>query len=177
MKNLLFFFIFITLIACNKDEVVIYKASGDIQYGSFTACKNGKAFEGGCYALPNKYLPNNLFFGVSTVSQDSSLRESISVSVPWKLGEHKMVSKGFEAGYSGPDCSYNTLAQDGDVAEYRYKICNSRKSIINVTKLDTVNNSIEGTFDLYFERDGKKNAEKPRKVCFENGKFKMQYRK
>ena len=54
---------------------------------------------------------------------------------------------------------------------------NSRKSIINVTKLDTVNNSIEGTFDLYFERDGKKNAQKPRKVCFEDGKFKMQYRK
>ena len=173
--------IIILTAACSKDEFTPIFEAGPKDYGCASAKKNNLSFVASGVALVHDDRPSEyfaLFF--DTFTPEGFWRERLSVNeIKFKAGEYSVsgsrsdIYDGFVGG------RYVTLADDGDVAEDRYILEESKENRLIIIKVDIIENIVKGTFHLKFEIDPnreKRNPNNPDKVVFSEGEFEVSFR-
>ena len=72
--------------------------------------------------------------------------------------------------------SYSTIQDDGDVLEDSYAVDESKENFLNITKMDTIENKVEGVFTINMMRKtqrDKVNPQNPEEVTFSDVEFSL----
>jgi len=178
MKKTIGIFFLVLLVSCSKDDDGITQIflAGPMTYGWGTANKNDLAFESSGTAQGN-----NEIFGLyfDTFTSDGFWRERILLDdIKYEVGEYIIkgeigdISDGFVGGW------YYTL-NGGDVLEDSYLLKDSPNNKLTISKIDTVENIVKGTFCLEFKIDPdreKRNQDNLNNVTFSEGEFEISFK-
>ena len=176
LLTLLSSFIFLAL-SCQKEElstIPIYEA-GEMLFGSATGKKAHLDWEASGIGL--SHTNSNEFWGILLgTSEDGFSRENLVLGFISATPGNYRIAREHSPGVI--TSFYLTLQDDGDVLEDSYLVDESVLSnVARITKIDTVENLIEGIFTATFEiRDPEKkvNPNNPDRLTFSDVSFSVQ---
>lgn len=160
----------------SKSTTSIFEA-GPQPYGWVKAQKNGLEFDAAVVGVRDKN--NSEYFAlVLWTFLDTAgliLREEIIFNKIKFLEspQEYVVSGGVNTNYNGfVGCSYTGMISDGDLVNSRYKLDESYNNILSITTIDTVDNIVNGIFNITLEiNSSAEPSPDPDKIVFSEGKF------
>ncbi len=172
MKKIIFYLLsLLVFFSCEKDTANPYRIfqPGDMKTGKAESLRDGQKWTATAHAQGGKVDKSHFGIHLSTYGEDGSLREVFRLrAIPYKIGKIKL-----EVGKKISDnegCWTSYLIYDDDIILTPIYYLTS-KSCIEITKLDTTTNQIEGTFTKMTLEPEKKDSNFPRKVVFDKGTF------
>ena len=186
MKNTIIMVLLLTtslFVSCRKeaekeDQAIHLFFPGDQKTGHFKTERNGESIEGTAFAAFLNSFNKRDFVDISfrTFSEFGERREDLSFhEIPLKIGQFpiKGLYSDMNDGFIGS--LYGIWGSDGDVVACAYDPNDETAGILELTKVDTIANEIEGTitragFKLSW---GSSTEEFPEKVVFRNATFSM----
>lgn len=185
MKQITIMSLFIFLLSCSKEDIFtpIYQA-GNMEYGWVSAQKNGHDFLASGWAIKLKDYSDS-YFGIQfrTETIEGFEREFFGFSeIKLETGTYQVSGEHFTINQTPDDiigASYGTSQLDGDVSEDNYQLNESKSNRLTVTEIDTINNMVKGTFQVWFKIDQsnreKVNPNNPDNVSLTNGSFELSF--
>jgi hypothetical protein len=179
MKQVIVFFIVSLLaVSCHKDQgsefVIPIYTPGPRDTGWGKAKRDGHNWEATAFARKHQDGKNYIGIDLWTFSEEGFNRETLSLNeIPLAVGKYVIKGNiantydGFIGGF------YSIFQDDGDVAGPPFDHDDNDKGILELTKVDTVNNIVTGKFDRVVFKNRKEHSFFPEKVIFENGSFEM----
>ena len=169
--------LFLLLSSCKKEElqnIPLYE-SGEMTFGRASGKKAHLDWIASGIGVKQS---DSLFWAVrlGTVSKEGFLRESLTLGfIPLATGQYSIAQEYKDDFLTS---SYNTSQDDGDVGEDYYLLDEyASTNIAQITKVDTIENKIEGIFTATFEiRDVEKkvNPDNPNRVTFSDVSFSVE---
>lgn len=163
--------------ACKKDKDIsnlpIWNA-GPKNTGWGTAVRDGDAWQSTANAV-HHYGDSSNYIGLyfHTYTNDGFLREELLLNeIPLKLGKYPLRGHISEIYDGNVGSVYGFMEDDGDVFGATYNPDDS-EGVFELTKLDTANNVVAGTFSRIVFKNRTPDSPYPQAVIFENGKFEM----
>lgn len=145
-------------------------------FGEAAAKKNGVDWEASGAAF--FYTNTNEFIGlkIGTVNENGFERECISFNeIPPKVGKYKIINASSDPDDELVEANYFISTADGDVLSAIYIVNESNSNKVEITAIDTVAGTVQGTFSVKFEQNPDKHTpDYPDKVKFKNGTFDVQ---
>ncbi|HNL07961.1 MAG TPA: hypothetical protein PKH93_10335 [Chitinophagales bacterium] len=175
MKTVVKYFVlslFFFVLSCKKDDMPIYDA-GTMEHGSMSACRNGDKWKASGEAVGLLQTDSLFIIGGSTYvydQEDTFSIEGLNIRyLPFKKGRYALT--GESIGDIQTPYAYMFIV-DYDVIIERYYLDEDKESWVELTKVDTINNRIEGCFEIYLAVDEPKfSAMHADKLCFKKGEF------
>jgi hypothetical protein len=169
MKNILFFSLFVLLIACKKE--ITKPALPEDYYGTASAERNGKPWSAHPTCWIDVIGQSNLVVQLDSFWQDFYFKEQVSIyGIPPILGTYKV----YKLSTQTVDKLYSVLSMwDADQPLGGYTILESDSStnLVTLTKYDTLTKEIKGTFNLTFVVSGRPYPSYPDTIKMKNGQF------
>ncbi|MFN0035715.1 MAG: hypothetical protein ACKVUS_11660 [Saprospiraceae bacterium] len=176
MKKILYLAMLATMvISCSKDNNPKLEtwAAGPQDTGWGTAVRDGDAWQATAFAVHHHTDSTYIGLYFNTYTADGLLRETLLLNeIPLQLGTYPLKGHISEIYDGNVGSTYGFKEDDGDVLGATYRPDDS-EGTFELTKLDTVNKVVAGTFTrLVFKNYGPATPY-PHTVVFEKGKFEM----
>lgn len=169
MKKIIYFFLLFLLFSCNDEFEVDYSD------GISTALMNESNWKGQIKAF--KQDNDNIFISMASFDDYGNRRESFTISnIPYRLVKSETFGTINDEFPVLPLCIYRRVIDDGDVISETYYLDIEKSNFVELTKIDSNQNYVEGEFELFFDLFGDKYMESaPDNVYFTNGSFNVFY--
>lgn len=158
MKIHFIVFFMLTLVlsglACKKEEVKVVDIfeAGNQEFGWATGKKEGFDWEASGYWLFHE--GDSTLWGVvfTTHTSEGFLREDYALNeIPFLLGRHPVKGGLLDLGDGYVGGVYGRWADDGDALLGALEIDDSFPNHIEITAIDTLTKTINGTFEIHFK--------------------------
>jgi hypothetical protein len=172
MKKITFYVLSILMLfSCRKDTANPYRIfqPGKMETGKVDSYRDGQKWIATAYGRGGK--SDKTAFGIyfTTYDENEVLREYFTLnSIPYKIGKTKIETGRKISDIQGCWASY--LIYDEDI-RLTPTYFTASESYVEITKLDTVTNQIEGTFTKMTLEPEQENTNFPIKVVFGKGTF------
>lgn len=185
MKSLAAFIVAILsalMIACQDDkqstDLFLVYLPGDTTNGQMSAIKSQTEWVASAYAAFHNDDRNFISITAATFTREGYEREHLALSyLPTSTGFYSIDRVYQYQTDKSVKAIYATSTADGDASEDFYRLDTAvTDNYIEITKMDTVSNEIEGFFTCSFvltTHGGKQNPLNPDRVRFWNGHFKV----
>lgn len=172
MKYFTFFIFILALSACEKNNE-LFSDSGDMKYGRVSAVLNGEDWLISAKARINSQN-SSLFYLYTYIYEYDGEYTSPKLrfhNIPTKVGTYRLKKIDAQSGIAAIIPSALMYIND-DTPGNKYFLQDNKVSCVKVTEIDTVNNHVEGEFEIHLKIEGDKVLDNfPDNLCFRKGKF------